>query len=226
MWYTNSMNERKKQATQLRKKGYSYGMINEELGISKSTLSCWFRDMPFTPNKKVIERIKQGPFKSGQLRHNQRISSIIKIKKAAQIELGEISKRDLWMLGIGLYIGEGSKAYEIIRISNSDPVVVKLAIEWFKDSCGLADENIIITLHLYPDNDKQKCVKYWSETIGVSAKKFRKTQVDERINKSNKKSRKLPYGTAHISIVSNGNPDFGVNLHRRIMGWIAGAMKY
>lgn len=219
------MNERRKKAVKLREKGYSYNMISEKLKISKSTLSCWFKESPFTPNEQVIERIKNGPFKSGQIRHNQRIENIKKIKLSAEKELGVIAKRDLWMIGIGLYIGEGSKSFETAQISNSDANIIKLAIKWFKDICGLKDDCITITMHLYPDNNEKECANYWRKVTGLPSKQFRKTQIDERINKSDYKKRKLPYGTVRLSVISNGNPDFGVNLHRKIMGWIEGAFK-
>jgi len=218
------MNQQKEKAMLLRKKGYSYNMIKDRLGISKSTLSCWFKEMPFTPNATVIKRIKEGPLISGIKRHNERVRNIVKAKKLAKEELGKISKRDLWMLGIGLYIGEGAKTYEITRIINSDPKVIKLAIRWFKDICGLKNDNILCRIHLYPDNDIEECLKYWSREIKVARKNFQKTQVDYRSNKSGKKKRMLPYGTAHVTIRSNGNSDFGVNLHRRITGWIESSL--
>ena len=218
------MNIRKEKAFVLRKKGYSYNMISDQLRISKSTLSCWFKEVLFTPNKQVVERIKRGPFKSGQIRHNQRVKDIAKIKRLAKEELGRLTKRDLWMLGLGLYIGEGSKAYETVQIINSDPNIVKLAIRWFNDICGVGKDNIAITIHLYPDNNEKECVGYWRKITRLPMKQFRKTQVDKRINKSNNKRRKLPYGTVLLSIISNGNPDFGVNLHRRIMGWIENSL--
>lgn len=227
IWYDNDVKDKniKEKAIALRKKGYSYGMILDEIDVSKSTLSSWFKDIPFIPNKEFITRVKRGFFKSGQIRHNQRVASIKKIKSLAKVELGKISERDLWMLGIGLYIGEGSKAYEMIRVINSDPKVIKLAIKWFINICDLKIENVGITLHLYPDNDIKKCVQYWSKATNIPEQQFRKTQVDRRINKSIKKNRMLPYGTAHVSIVSNGNSDFGVNLHRRIMGWIENSLR-
>ena len=218
------MNKRKEEAFFLRKKGYSYNMITDRLGISKSTLSYWFKEIPFIPNKQVIERIKRGPFKSGQIRHNQRVADIAKIKKLAKKELGMITRRDLWMLGLGLYIGEGSKAYETAQIINSDPAIIRLAIKWFNDICGIKDDHITIAMHLYPDNDKKECGNYWKKITGLSTKQFRKTIVDRRINKSSNKKRKLPFGTVRLSIISNGNSNFGVKLHRRIMGWIEGSL--
>lgn len=199
-------------------------MITDRLGICKSTLSCWFKEMPFIPNKQVIERIKRGPFKSGRIRHNQRVADIAKIKKLAKRELGMITKRDLWMLGLGLYIGEGSKAYETAQIINSDPAIIKLAIKWFNDICGIKNDHITIAMHLYPDNDEKECRDYWKKITGLSIKQFRKTLIDRRTNKSSSKKRKLPCGTVRLSIISNGNSNFGVNLHRRIMGWIESSL--
>src|SRR3989339_923696 len=218
------MNRRKEKAIILRKKGYSYNMISEKLNISKGTLSCWFKEIPFIPNKLVIERIKKGPYKSGQIRHNQRVKDIAKIKKLAKEEIGTITKRDVWMIGVGLYIGEGSKSFETAQISNSDPDIIELAVKWFKNICGLKNDNITIVMHLYPDNNEKKCVNYWKKITDLPIKQFRKTQVDRRTNKSSNKRRKLPYGTVRLSIISNGNPDFGVNLHRRIMGWIESSL--
>jgi len=218
------MNPNRKKAFLLRKKGYSYSMIGDRLGICKSTLSFWFKDIPFIPNKKVIERIKKGPFKSGQIRHNKRVVEIAKIKNVARRELGIITKRDLWMLGLGVYIGEGSKAYETTQIINSDPAIVRLAVKWFNDICGVQKDNITVVMHLYPDNNEAACRNYWKKITGLSNKQFRKTQIDRRMNKSSSKRRKLPYGTIRLSIISNGDSNFRVNLHRKIMGWIESSL--
>jgi len=215
----------KNKAIILRKRGYSYNLISKKLGVSKSSLSGWLKETPFHPNRLVLDRIKFGPLKSAELRHNIKVADIIKEKGKARKELGIISKRDLFLLGIGLYLGEGSKLYESIRIINSDPQIIKLAIKWFKEICGLNNNNITIAIHLYPDNDVNKCLKYWSKTINIPIRQFRQTQIDRRINKSSNKKRKLPYGTAHLTIISNGNQNFGVKLHRRIMGWIDGVYK-
>ena len=212
----------KYQAIELRNEGYSYKLISEKLKVGKGTLSAWLKDIPFKPNKKVLARIKNGPLKSGLLKHQKRVKEIKEITKKAKKELGEISERDLWMLGLGLYLGEGSKLYEMVRVINSDPHIVRMAIKWFKSVCKLKNENITIAIHLYPDNNVKKSLKYWSEKTGLPLRQFRKTQIDKRLNKSENKKRKLPFGTAHITINSNGNPDFGVKLHRRIMGWISG----
>jgi hypothetical protein len=217
-------NRQKEKAFELRKNGFSYNMITSELSVAKSTLSAWFKNEPFSPNKEVLKRIQYGPMKSAEKRHNKKVLEIETLKQKGKEEIGNLSKRDLWFLGLGLYIGEGSKTYETVRIINSDPTVIKLALKWFREVCNLDEENITIAIHLYPDNNKQKCLKFWSKTTDLPLKNFRKTQIDTRENKSNLKKRKLPYGTAHITIVSKGVAEKGVKLHRKISGWMYGAL--
>jgi len=195
-------------------------MISYKLGLAKSTLSCWLKEIPYKPNEKVLKRIQLAPAKSAEIIHNRKVANISKIKNLAKKELGEITKRDLWLLGIGLYLGEGSKLYENIRIINSDPEIIKISLKWFKEVCELKNENFKPSIHLYPDNDIKKTLDYWSKITCIPIKQFGKTQIERRINKSNKKKNKLPYGTVHLQIKSCGEQKFGRNLHRRIMGWI------
>jgi hypothetical protein len=210
----------KEKAIDYRKRGYSYNMISEKLGLSKGTLSDWLKEIPYRPGEKVLKRIKLGQLKSAQFKHNQRMASIIEMKNLAKKELGVLTKRDLWSLGIGLYLGEGTKLQESIRIINSDPEIIKIAIKWLEEICGLKTENFTLAVHTYPDNNLKKTLNYWSKVTNIPKNQFGKTQIDKRTNKSGKKKRKLPYGTAHLTVKSKGKKEFGVNLHRRIMGWI------
>lgn len=214
----------KEKAISYRKQGYSYGMISEKLRLAKSTLSNWLKEVPYKPSKEVLKRIKLAPIKSAQIAHNRKVANIVKIKKLAKRELGKLTKRDLWFVGIGLYLGEGSKLYERTRIINSDPKIIKLAVKWFREICGLENENLIPTVHTYPDNNISETINYWAKITGISRRQFSKTQIDRRLNKSDKKKRKLPYGTLHLQIKSYGKKEFGKSLHRRIMGWIEASL--
>lgn len=218
------MNTLKAEAVKLRQAGYSYNMITKALGISKGTLSYWFKDKPFTPNKKVLERIKYGPIITGARSHNRRVREISRLKKLGREELGGLSKRDLWLFGLGLYIGEGSKTTEMIKISNSDPVVIVTMIRWLEEICNLSSNNLAIRLHIYPDTDEQKAIEYWSSITKLPKKNFRNVSVDRRTGKLATKKGKLPYGTAHLYVVAKGDITKGVKLYRRINGWVAGAL--
>ena len=68
------MKSLKEKSINYRKKGYSYNMINQKLGVSKSTLSNWLCKIPYSPNKKVIERVGLAKLKSASFKHNQKIN--------------------------------------------------------------------------------------------------------------------------------------------------------
>lgn len=210
----------KEQAIDYRKKGYSYSMINEKTGVTKSTLSNWLNKIPFSPNEELIKRIGSAKLKSASFKHNQKISEIEEMRGLAKAELGKLTKRDLWLLGIGLYLGEGSKAFEQTRFSNSNPEMIKIAVVWFKEVCKLKDIHFNPVVHIYPDNDVEETIKYWSEITGFPENQFGKTYIDKRIDKLQAKKRTLPYGTLHLRIKSHREKEFGRRLHRRIMGWI------
>lgn len=218
------MNRFKKEAVNLRESGYSYAMIGERLGIAKSTLSTWFRDVPFKPNKEVLKRIQYGPIKSATKSHNQRIAESEALRLQGIQDVGKLSSRDKLLLGIGLYIGEGSKLNEQIQVVNSDPAVIKAMIHWFVTHCGLEKENMCIALHVYPDTNIQAAMRFWKDQTGLQDSNFNKTQIDRRTNKSKIKHNSLPHGTADLRVRSNGNPEKGVRLYRRLRGWLDGAL--
>ncbi len=224
-WYDSNMRIEKQRAVELRGEGMSYSLISEQLGISKSTLSNWLKDLPYTPNEQVLYRIRRGQGTYGLQRRQMRINEISELNALGIFEVGKISKRDLWMIGLGLWIGEGSKTMEQIRLVNSDPRVVYLFIRWLREICELQDENITIAMHLYPDSDELSSMKYWMDVTKLPKKQFRKTQIDRRLDKKRSKIGKTPHGTLHITVASNHNSDKGVRLYRRMMGWVSGVTK-
>ena len=123
------------------------------------------------------------------------------------------------MLGLGLYIGEGSKTAEITRFVNSDPTTVNFMIRWFTDALGLPKKNLRVRIHLYPDCDEQRSLQYWSQITTIPKGQFQKTSFDRRTDKKAVKSGKLLHGTAHLSLNSLGQKRYGVFLFRKISAW-------
>ena len=206
-------------ALKLRKQGWSYNIISARLGVNKSTLSGWLKDAPYEPNSTVLKRIKAGPRISGERRHAKSVAEIAVIRLLADRELGNISKRDLMMLGIGLYIGEGGKTHLQTRFVNADENVVRIAMQWFREICLVPNENFRLTLHIYPDISDLRAKEYWSSVTGIPSMQFGKSYVDTRTSKKINIG-KLPFGTAHITVYACGQKRFGVDLHQKILGWI------
>ena len=213
------MNSHKEKAIDLRKQGYSYSYIQEKLNLSKSTLSYWLRDIVYSPNQYTKDKIGKARSRASEVKSNLKRKSIDEAGVLARKDIVDFNKRDLFMLGLGLYMGDGSKTQNMVRIVNSNPDIIRLAVKWFKDVCGLDESNFRLAIHLHFDNNKASSEKYWNKVTGIPISNFGKMQVDKRVS-SHKKKNLLPHGTAHLSIVSNGKKEFGVFLFRRIEAWM------
>lgn len=211
--------ELKQKATGLRDAGHSYKFIEKELGVGRSTLSGWFRGRLFNPNQYTLDKIRNGPKISAQKRIEERLRSTEEIWENARINLGTVSKRDLLMLGLGLYLGEGSKANRTLKIVNSDPLIIKIALRWFKELFALQEKNFSLRIHSYPDIDIRKVENYWLAVTNLPTYCLRRTLIDTR-KKIAEKRGKLPFGTAHLTILAAGNRKNGVDLHRLIQGYM------
>ena len=205
-------------AVTLRKEGFAYSYISEKTGLSKSTISEWLSKIPYTPNQQTIERVGKAIAASNARKTKIRQDETEKTRQAAFLDIGDMSKRDLFMFGLGLYLGEGAKTYGITRIVNADPNVIDLAIAWFH-GLGVSPKQFLLTIHLYPDSDVEESLQFWSRTTTIPRSQFGKTQIDRRTNKQKSRAGKLPHGTAHLTVRSLGRKEFGVVLARKIQAW-------
>lgn len=209
----------RERAQKLREKGYSYSYIAEKTGLSKSTLSYYLHDVPYTPNGSTIKAIGKARAQSGYTKAKMKQESYAKAEQLAQKDIGQLTSRDIFMLGLGVYIGEGSKTQDIIRVVNSDYRVIKLFIRWLCD-VGYTAKHFTIRIHLYPDSNILESVAFWSQKTGIPKTQFQRPYIDKRIHKDMRRVGKHIYGTAHVTVRSNGTKDLGVLFSRRIGAWM------
>lgn len=209
-----------KKAVELRKAGYSYSYIKRKINVSKSTLCAWLSDLPYKRNQETIDIISKARLMANEAKKAIKRKSIKDAGEMAIKDIGKFTKRDLFMFGIGLYTGEGSKTGNVIRVVNSDPKIIKTFIFWFKKVLNLQNINFSIRIHTYPDNNPEEVIAFWMKQTGLPRSAFLKNWIDGRIDKKRKNFGKLPYGTAHLTV--KGVKDLrGVSfLSRRILSWI------
>jgi hypothetical protein len=216
---------KKNEAIKLRKEGFSYADISSKLKIAKSTLSDWLKEVVFIPNDLVIKRVEENNRKISQIKRVDKMNSVLKADQYAKESIGVLSERDIFILGLGIYIGEGSKTGDCIRIANSDPRIIRFTMKWFKICFGLSDSNFKVRIHMYPDNNEDDVIEFWMKMLNIKKEAFYRSLFDNRLNKKRKNKNILPYGTAHLSIVSDGNKDIGTLLHRKILASIDSVLK-
>jgi hypothetical protein len=209
----------KERAIELRKEGFSYNFIRDQIKVSKSTLNRWLSNIPFEPNNEFIRKVNKTHSDLRDLRKRVRVESEKEARELAWQDVGKLTERDLFMLGLGIYMGEGSKTV-CLRLVNSDPTIIYTGITWFKRIYGLNNGNFMIRIHLYPDCDVEESRIYWSKITGLELSQFHPVYIDRRANKSVRNSRKLLFGTAHVTIRSDKNREFGILLMRRVLNSI------
>jgi hypothetical protein len=101
--------------------------------------------------------------------------------------------------GIALYWGEGdSKPTNPLRLSNTDPRMIALYVKFLRIVMDIPDEKIKIGLVLYPDLSDHACRTFWSDTTGLPAKSFMKTQYIE----GRHPTKRLTYGICMVVVNS------------------------
>ncbi len=212
----------REKAISYRKQGYSYNMIAERLSLAKSTLSVWLKDINFVPNEQVIARIQFAKRKliiAAQKRGLKARKSREEIERKAEGEIKRIDRENLWHIGTILYLCEGAKKQRQIQIANSDPRVIKIAMKWLTNICKVSIDDIRAGIHIYPDINENKAIKFWSKITKLPKSQFQKTMIDRRIKKLKIRHGLLPYGTLHLRVRRGGI------LFSKISGWINGILE-
>lgn len=176
----------KQKAIKLRQKGYSYSQIKEKLGISKSTLSGWLDNMPLSE-----ERIKElrdfSPQRIERYRNTMRAKKETRLEevyKRVSKDIGQFSKREIFLLGLFLYWGEGTKASSCTTaLTNTNPAMIKFYIKWL-ELFGVKRKDLKIKLHLYSDMNIKKSIDFWSKELKISVNQFQKPYIKETKLKS------------------------------------------
>jgi hypothetical protein len=132
--------ELKIRAIELRRQGNTYSEILRVIPVAKSTLSLWFHDVGLAEHQKqrITEKRVEGQKRASVARRTQRIRKQEEIWSVAEREIGNISKRDLWLIGIALYWAEGTKEKEwrpgsMLAFSNSDPRMIRVFLAWLRE---------------------------------------------------------------------------------------------
>lgn len=210
-------------AMRLRKSGYSISAIAKTLSVSKSTASGWCRDIALTERQleQIAEKSKHHAtlslLKSSE---NQRKVRQENIKRATQIgkrDVGKLSQRDVHMIGLGLYWGEGyKKGNQELGFTNSDPGMITFYIHWLRTVYGIEKKDLILRVSINNQHAERitDIVQYWSLITGISTTQFTKTSLIKIRSKKIYENLHTHFGTLRIKVRR------GTELRRRILGSI------
>jgi transcriptional regulator with XRE-family HTH domain len=207
----------KERARELRKKGFSYSEIIKQIPVSKSTISFWCRDIKLT--KKQITRLGSlydTQFRGAKANQLKRKKEIEIIRKNAKKEIKKLSNYEIKIIGAALYWAEGSKV-KSSSFTNSDPLLIKFIMKWYRDVCKVPENKIKPYLHLHTGLDEKKAKKYWSKIISIPVNRFGSTFFKKE--GTGHRKNKLYNGTLRIQVNSE-------DLRHKILAWVEKICNY
>lgn len=207
----------KKKARILRKKGCSINQIVKEVGCAKSSISLWVQDIVLTKEQRKGLSERGRSVKSIEKRRMSRIANEYKKRRKvieeAKKDFQHISLKELKLIGIMLYLGEGGKTGNwSMCLANSDPVIIQIMMRFFKEICKVPDSKFRASIHTFAHADVEKTEKYWSQLTKIPRKQFYKTYTKPSIA-SLQKRKTLPFGTLEVYV-------HDTRLFLTMMGWI------
>ena len=203
-------------AVELRKQGVAMGEIAQRLGVSKSSVSLWVRDVKLTPAQLNKLNSNGHSVDAIEKRRMSRLAGTkarrVFITEKALIEAEKLVKDTLWCVGTSLYWGEGCKTQNMVRLANSDPAVLVIIMKYFRITCAVPEHQFRGHIHTFAHCDEKKAERYWSDVTGIPLKQFFKTYKKQSSASKNKRHT-LPMGTCQVYV-------HDTQLFFRIMAWI------
>ena len=205
MGYGGKVREQQR-ARELRAEAWTLQDIAIELGVSKSSVSLWVRDVEFTPNPR---RRTRAPRPSSL--HLRKLEEIERCRTEGIERIGVMTDREFLVFGLALYAGEGSKTDGDVTFANSDPRLIWLHLKWLRRFFDLDESRLRVKLYLHDGLDLMAANGFWSELTKIPVSQFTKpyrAAADPSIRRT-----KHVMGCPAVAYRSTA-------VHRRVMGLI------
>jgi len=125
------------------------------------------------------------------------------------------AQQSLFDLGIGLYIGEGTKSDQNVCLANSDPSVIRIWLRFLREICNVEETKLFAYLNMFDDLDVEQTIAYWQDVTCLARSQFFKPTI--RSNKGEGYGKKSPYGTLTVGISNK-------KLARQMTEWCSKAL--
>ncbi|MDW3218663.1 MAG: helix-turn-helix domain-containing protein [Acidimicrobiales bacterium] len=197
-------------ARALRARAWTLADIAAELGVSKSSVSVWVRDVDFVPNPRRTAR-KRGPNKLQRAKSEE-----IEACRVAGLErFAQLTDDEFFAAGLGLYAGDGSKKGGSVNFANSNPDYIRFYCAWFRQFFDVEEARLRVQLYLHADLDLDSANGHWSRVTGIPLEQFHKPYravVDET-----RRHNRHVFGCCHVRYACT-------HTLRRILGMMDGLM--
>ncbi|MDA1169164.1 MAG: hypothetical protein O3A36_02395 [bacterium] len=201
----------------MRSKGRPYSEIAGKLGVSKSSISIWCRNVTVSMrHKKQLKKMAlagamKGRKKWADMRRTQKKEFLEQIAIETKKDIGMLSKRDRFIAGLMLYAGEGDRTQERVGMSNSNPQILIFILNWWHEFLNLDRESFYAHLYLHVGLNEKRAKEFWMKTLRIKKEQFK--YVYRPIPHQSHKKNIHEFGVCSVRINK-------IASHRKLMGWI------
>lgn len=203
----------KTKAAALRKQGLSYSEILAQIPVAKSTLSLWLRDVGLAKR---------------QARKDARVRATELIMREVAKDIGAISRRELFLMGVMSYWAEGAKEKEYrpsadIQFSNSDADMVRLFLRWLDNILQVSKQDVYFDLYVHINHKHRitEIIQFWADKTSYPTAYFTHVYFKKHSPKTNRFNiGPTYYGLVKVRVRAS------TSLARRIAGWTSGVIEW
>jgi transcriptional regulator with XRE-family HTH domain len=195
--------EQREKARLLRAENRTLKEIAEILGVSKSSVSVWVRDM----NVEIRQR-RPGVRRSNAL-HDRKVAEIEECDQLGIDRIGRMSDGAFLAAGAALYAGEGAKRDGAVQFANTDSRMVAFFCAWLRRFFAVDEARLRIRVYLHDGLDLDAAEEFWSGVTGVPRTQFQaphRAKADPTM-----RSNKHEHGCVYVRFSD-------ARTHREIMG--------
>jgi hypothetical protein len=213
-------------ARELRGQGRDYKAIAAALGVSKSTISLWVRDLPVPARLSYAEcrqRSAEGTRRYWAAERPVREARRAAVREVAAAEIGDLTGREPLIAEAIAYWCEGAKSKlhrrrDQVEFINSDPALIGLFLR-FLDATGTARTSLSFRIYIHQSADVEAAQRFWLDITEATACQFLTPTLKRHNPKTVRKNVGEDYhGCLRIDVHRSAD------LYRKIEGWAAGIM--
>jgi hypothetical protein len=222
----NAKDELRIMARRLRNLGRDYEDIAASLGVSKSSVSLWVRDIPRPPGLSAEEcrkRSAEGSRRYWEAERPAREARLADVAACAAAEVGDMTVHEILIAGAIAYWCEGGKNKPHRRTNrvafvNSDPALIRFFLK-FLDTAGIAREALVFRVYIHETADVEAAQRFWLDVTNAQLSQFRSPTLKRHNPKTVRKNVGVDYhGCLRIDVRRSSD------LYRKIEGWASAAM--
>lgn len=180
-------------AISFRKRGHSLKEIAGKLGVAKSSVSMWVRNVNLSSvaEKRLLTKIKLGQFNAARNKKARTVAIENKYLEEATKEIKKLNVDKYYakLLCAMIYWCEGTKSVKSgVNFVNSDPNLVRRFLKLLRNSFELDEKKFRPCIHLHSYHNPKLQLDFWSKITDIDKKQFikpyRKFNSGKRIHEN------------------------------------------